>query len=175
MGCRRRAAFCLLPRPLLPHADERQPAITHTASVPKRSASNSRRLSGRMEGHEEPMETILVIGASGFVGKRLTRALLAAGYAIRCLTRDPARLQDLAALGCEIVQGDIADLSSVQRAMDSVQAVYVAIHTLSPQPASPVGQRFMAVVVEWTAEHRHGLPRACCASPHLCHIPWDRG
>ena len=91
------------------------------------------------------MKTILVIGASGFVGKRLTMALLAEGYAIRCLARDPARLQDLAAAGCEIVQGDISDLSSMQRAMESVQAAYVAIHTLSPQQTSGAGSRFMDI------------------------------
>lgn len=91
------------------------------------------------------MRTILVIGASGFIGRRLTMALLAEGNAIRCLARDPARLQDLAAAGCEIVQGDVADLSSMQRAMESIQAVYVAIHTLSPQPGGGSGARFMDV------------------------------
>lgn len=98
-----------------------------------------------MKGHEEPMRTILVIGASGFVGGHLAKALLAEGHAVRCLARDPARLQDLAAAGCEGVQGDIADLSSVQRAMESVQAAYVSIHTMSPQQASGARPRFMDV------------------------------
>lgn len=91
------------------------------------------------------MKTILVIGASGFVGRRLTKALLTEGYTVRCLARDPARVQDLAAAGCEIVQGDVSDLSSVLRASDSVQAVYIAIHTMSSQPASTADQRFMSV------------------------------
>jgi len=110
------------------------------------------------------MRTLLVIGASGFIGGRLTNALLAEGYTIRCLARDPARFQDLATAGCEIVQGDIADRASVQRAMDSVHAVYIAIHTLSPQPASAAGQRFMAVELNGlqnivTACHAHGVRR----------------
>jgi uncharacterized protein YbjT (DUF2867 family) len=91
------------------------------------------------------MTTILIIGASGFIGRHLTKALLAQGYAIRCLTRTPSRLEDLAAIGCKIVQGDISDLASVQRAMASVQAVYIAIHTLSPQPSSRANARFMDV------------------------------
>lgn len=90
------------------------------------------------------MNKILVIGASGFVGERLTTALLAEGYAVRCLARNPARLHDLAA-GCEIAQGDITDLASVQRATESVQAVYVSIHTLSPQQTSGAQPRFMDV------------------------------
>ena len=35
---------------------------------------------------------ILVTGATGYVGGRLVPRLLAAGYRVRCLTRDPARL-----------------------------------------------------------------------------------
>ncbi len=94
------------------------------------------------------MKTILVIGASGFVGRHLTKALLAKDYAVRCLARDPARVEDLAALGGEVVKGDISDLASVQQAMESVQAVYISIHTLSPQPGSRPDQRFMAVELE---------------------------
>lgn len=91
------------------------------------------------------MKTILVIGASGFVGGRTAKALLAGGSAVRCLARDPARVQDLAALGCEVVKGDVSDLASVRSALEGVKAVYVSIHTLSPQPGSAPDQRFMAV------------------------------
>src|SRR6478672_10445721 len=35
---------------------------------------------------------ILVTGATGYVGGRLVPRLLAAGYQVRCLTRDPERL-----------------------------------------------------------------------------------
>ncbi|HEY0789560.1 MAG TPA: NAD(P)H-binding protein [Chthoniobacterales bacterium] len=91
------------------------------------------------------MKTILVIGASGFVGRQLTKALLADGFVLRCPARDPARVQDLATTGCEIVQGDLSDLPSVQRAVESVQAVYISIHTLSPQPNSGASPRFMEV------------------------------
>ena len=83
------------------------------------------------------MKTILIIGASGFIGRHLTKALLAEGDTVRCLARDPAKVQDLAAAGCEIVQGDISDLSSVQHATESIEAVYISIHTLSPQKGAP--------------------------------------
>lgn len=90
------------------------------------------------------MQKILVIGASGLVGGRLARLLLSEGYAVRCLARDPERIADLAAKGCEVVKGDIADAAAVKQAVASVQAVYISIHTLKAQPASP-GQRFMSV------------------------------
>lgn len=110
------------------------------------------------------MKTVLVIGASGFVGRRTAQALLAGGDAVRCLARDPTRVQDLATLGCETVKGDVSDLASLERALDSVQAVYISIHTLSPQPASTSGQRFMAVELEGlqnivTACRAHGVRR----------------
>lgn len=92
------------------------------------------------------MKTVLIIGASGFVGGHLARALLAQGYAIRCLARSPERLQSLADAGCEVVPGDISDAASVQRAANGVEAVYISIHTLSPQPGSGSGgARFMEV------------------------------
>jgi len=94
------------------------------------------------------VRTILIIGASGFVGRRTAQALLAGGHAVRCLARDPARVQDLAALGCEVVKGDVSDLASLEAALASVQAVYISIHTLSPQPGSTAGSRFMAVELE---------------------------
>lgn len=91
------------------------------------------------------MKVILVIGASGFIGRQLSTALLAAGYAVRCLARDPAKVADLASAGCDVVPGDIADPAAVRRAVAGVAAVYLSIHTLSPQPGSPPDQRFMAI------------------------------
>ena len=93
------------------------------------------------------MNKILVIGASGFVGRRLVRALLADGYAVRCLARTPAKVDDLAALGGEIVQGDISDPASLQRAFADVDAAYISVHTLSPQQAA-AGQGFMDIEMQ---------------------------
>lgn len=89
--------------------------------------------------------TVLVIGASGFVGRHLAQLLLAEGLTVRCMARDVTRASDLAEAGCEIVQGDMLDLPSVSRALESVQAVYICIHTLSPQGPKASGQGFMDV------------------------------
>jgi uncharacterized protein YbjT (DUF2867 family) len=88
------------------------------------------------------MATVLVIGASGFVGRRLAVALLAAGYTVRCLARDPAGVADLGRAGCDIVQGDMLDADSISRAAVGVNAIYLSVHTLSKQPDSS-GGRFM--------------------------------
>ncbi len=91
------------------------------------------------------MKKILVIGASGFVGGHLARALLADGYAVRSLARNPAKVEDLALAGSEIVGGDMSDLESMRQALESVHAAYISVHTLSPQHASTAGQGFMEV------------------------------
>ncbi len=52
---------------------------------------------------------IYITGATGFIGERLTRRLRERGEAVRCLVRSPARGANLAALGAELVTGDVAD------------------------------------------------------------------
>lgn len=91
------------------------------------------------------ISTVLVVGSSGFVGGHLARLLLADGRRVRCMARDTSRIQDLADAGGEVVRGDVLDPGSVERAVESVDAVYVCIHTLSPQAADSAGQDFMDV------------------------------
>ncbi len=110
------------------------------------------------------MPRILVIGASGFVGGNLARGLLMAGHPVRCLARQPAQVADLATIGCEVVPGDVTDLGSIRRAMASVRAVYIAIHTLGPQHASTAGQGFMDIELQGmrnivAACREHGVRR----------------
>lgn len=91
------------------------------------------------------MKKILVIGASGFVGGYLSRQLITEGFSVRCLVRNPEKVKELAGLGCEIVQGDLSDLSSVQLALASIDAVYVSVHTLAPQQKDTAGMGFMDI------------------------------
>jgi len=91
------------------------------------------------------MKRILVIGASGFVGGHVTRGLLARGYTVRCMARKPAKVQNLAAAGCEILPGDISDFASIQRALEGMDAVYISVQTLAPQDIVTAGQGFMEI------------------------------
>jgi uncharacterized protein YbjT (DUF2867 family) len=74
---------------------------------------------------------ILVTGATGYVGGRLVPRLLAAGYRVRCLVRDPARLQGRPWLNqVELAQGDMLQSDSLITAMRDVAAVYYLVHSL---------------------------------------------
>lgn len=74
---------------------------------------------------------ILVTGATGYVGGRLVPRLLDAGYRVRCLVRDPSRLQGRAWLSrVELVAGDVFQPQSLADAMREVAVVYYLIHSL---------------------------------------------
>ncbi|MFD2415823.1 SDR family oxidoreductase [Amycolatopsis pigmentata] len=82
------------------------------------------------------LRSVLVIGASGFVGRHAVEHLLAENYQVRCVTRRPGKLDDLAARGCEVVRGDMSDADSMDAALDSMDAVFVCVHTVLRQPGS---------------------------------------
>jgi uncharacterized protein YbjT (DUF2867 family) len=72
---------------------------------------------------------ILVTGATGYVGGRLVPRLLDAGYRVRCLVRDPDRLQGRSWLKrVEVVSGDALSREPLIDAMQAVSAAYYLIH-----------------------------------------------
>jgi uncharacterized protein YbjT (DUF2867 family) len=76
-----------------------------------------------------PEKLILVTGATGYVGGRLTPRLLEAGYRVRCLVRDPARLKGFEWVKrVEIVTGDLSDPARAADLMKGVSAAYYLIH-----------------------------------------------
>jgi nucleoside-diphosphate-sugar epimerase len=66
----------------------------------------------------------LVTGATGFTGGHLARALAARGRRVRVLVRDRSRASDLEAAGMELVEGDLRDRDSLDRAVAGVERVY---------------------------------------------------
>ena len=72
---------------------------------------------------------ILVVGATGVLGQRAVRLLLAEGHRVRALTRMPERAKDLERQGAEIVVGDLIDAASVGRACRGATRVLAAAHS----------------------------------------------
>jgi uncharacterized protein YbjT (DUF2867 family) len=73
----------------------------------------------------------LVTGASGYIGGRLVPELLSAGYAVRCMARDPGKLSDRPwSDDVEIAVADVMEGSAVRRALEGVDVAYYLIHSL---------------------------------------------
>jgi nucleoside-diphosphate-sugar epimerase len=65
-----------------------------------------------------------VTGATGFIGGRVARQLLAVGHEVITLARTPSRAQELVALGVKVHAGDITDKESLRTPMTGVDGVF---------------------------------------------------
>ncbi len=70
--------------------------------------------------------TVLVVGATGTQGGAVARSLLAKGHAVRALTRTPdsEEAQGLREMGAEVVEGDLSDPDSLDRAARGADALF---------------------------------------------------
>lgn len=69
---------------------------------------------------------ILITGASGFIGQQLTRRLLAAGHALRLLTRSKNNIPDTFSSHAqvEVVEGDLTKPDELGGLLDGVEVVF---------------------------------------------------
>jgi uncharacterized protein YbjT (DUF2867 family) len=81
-------------------------------------------------------QPVLVVGASGLLGGEVARRLLAAGVRVRGLSRDPARLAGLEALGAEVATGDLRDPASLARACAGMRQVFSSANGFMGRGAS---------------------------------------
>lgn len=70
-------------------------------------------------------KTILVTGATGFIGGHLAERLVGEGRSVRLLVRDRNRLSAALRQGvADIVEGDLADIPALERAVRGVSVIY---------------------------------------------------
>src|SRR5690242_8014429 len=70
--------------------------------------------------------TVLVTGATGFVGRRLVPALLEEGHVVRAMTRHPETYH-----GDGLpVAGDVSDPASLTDPLEGVDVAYYLVHSL---------------------------------------------
>ncbi len=68
--------------------------------------------------------TILITGASGFIGWHMARALCARGQKVRGLVRPTSRVNHLQALGVDLAIGDVTQPETLLDALEGVDCVY---------------------------------------------------
>ena len=86
-----------------------------------------------MNAQEQQNRQIFVTGASGYVGGRLVPALLDAGYTVRCLAREPRKLQERPWRSnprLDIVAGDMSDVNQLAAQLAGCTAAYYLVHSM---------------------------------------------
>jgi uncharacterized protein YbjT (DUF2867 family) len=78
----------------------------------------------------EARKRTLLTGATGYVGGRLRRVLEQQGLPLRCLVRDPERLEGRVAATTELVRGDVLVPGDLERAMQGIGAAYYLVHSM---------------------------------------------
>ena len=73
---------------------------------------------------------ILVVGATGTLGRKVVRTLLASGEEVRAMTRVLAKVDELKALGARPVRANLADPESLEFAVRGARAVVAAAHSI---------------------------------------------
>ncbi len=75
-------------------------------------------------------QSVLLTGATGYVGGRLLPLLESRGVRVRCLTRHPEALRPRVGAGTEIVAGDVSVPATLAPAFAGVTTAYYMIHSM---------------------------------------------
>ena len=101
-------------------------------------------------------DIILVTGATGNQGGAIARQLLADGYQVRAMTRNLQgdKAKALAALGAQVVSGDLDDPQSLERALNGAWGAYaVQSNQVGVAREEEQGKRFAEIARETGIQH----------------------
>jgi uncharacterized protein YbjT (DUF2867 family) len=88
---------------------------------------------------------VLVTGGTGFVGPKVVRSVVEAGHQVRALARNRQKAAHVAALGAELVEGDVTDPSSLRSAVQGMDAV---VHLVGIRQGKP--EEFQRIMIDGT-------------------------
>ncbi len=133
-----------------------------------------------MEGARgaSPRRRYVLTGATGFIGSRLARRLLARGDRVRCWARAGSRTEELEGEGAEVVRGDLLDVEGLAGALADADVAFhlaalydVGVVDAAAMDRTNVGgtRAFLAAVA------RAGTPRALYVSTTVALGPVSAG
>lgn len=80
----------------------------------------------------KPDDRVLILGATGFIGLRLVKALVREKVKLKILARNPAKAERIVPKGAdvEIVQGDLMKEDSLEDAIQGIHSCYYLVHSM---------------------------------------------
>jgi uncharacterized protein YbjT (DUF2867 family) len=106
--------------------------------------------------------TMLVVGATGYVGGRLVPLLTSSGYRVRAMARSLAKLKCRPWAGdpmVEPVQGDVRDQSSFSTAAEGCRAAFYLVHSMIAEKKGYAGADRQGALAMAAVAAAHGLER----------------
>jgi len=74
--------------------------------------------------------TILITGATGYIGGRLLAEFERMGTPVRCLARNPDALRPRVGMTTEVARGDVLDPASLREALAGIETAYYLVHSM---------------------------------------------
>ncbi|MFZ9849436.1 MAG: NAD(P)H-binding protein [Vulcanococcus sp.] len=102
---------------------------------------------------------VLVIGATGTLGRQIARRALDAGHQVRCMVRSPRKASFLQEWGCELTRGDLLEPDSLDYALEGQEAVIDAATTRATEGGSVYDTDWTGKVNLLNACERAGVKR----------------
>ena len=83
---------------------------------------------------------ILLIGATGTLGRQIAKQAIEVGHEVRCFVRNPRKASFLQEWGCELTKGNLLNSSDIEYALQDICLLYTSPSprdaTLSRMPSS---------------------------------------
>lgn len=100
---------------------------------------------------------VLILGATGYVGRRLTDRLVAGGYSVRALVRNLDKGRAILPTNTELSTGDLLNSETLAPVFDGVDIVVYLVHSMGTKDKSfeEVDRRIATGVAE--AARSHGI------------------
>ena len=111
--------------------------------------------------------TVLVTGATGFIGGHLARKLVGEGIAVRVLVRDRNRLAAELATQVEVIEGDLADATALIQAVEGVTCIF---HCAANVKTWDRRENYLAANVEGVANLLAAIAEANPSLSRLVHL-----
>jgi len=98
-------------------------------------------------------KTVLVTGATGYIGGRLVPRLLEAGHNVKVLVRTPAKIAGVPWLEkVEVVQSSLDDGAALRAALAGVDVLYYLVHSMAGGSGFEAKEKEMAALTAEAAE-----------------------